>query len=108
MGIPGSRELPGSPKYALILSVNHLTGTSREERTLKINPKESGRKGGLRTRDKHPTVCPYCGQLIKSQFFTETGQKGGETTLRRYGREHYVEMGKKGGRGNKKERKVNL
>ena len=63
-----------------------------------MNPKDSGRKGGTATRDNHPTLCPCCGSLIKSQFFSEAGQKGGEATLKRYGREHYVRAGKKGGR----------
>jgi general stress protein YciG len=63
-----------------------------------MNPKDSGHKGGIATRDKYPTLCPLCGHLIKSQFFSENGQKGGEATFKRYGREHYVEMGLRGGR----------
>jgi len=67
-----------------------------------MNNQESGRLGGTVTRDNHPTLCPLCGSLIKSRFFSEAGQKGGEATLKKYGREHYVRAGKMGGRGNKK------
>ena len=67
-----------------------------------MNPEESGRKGGTVTRDNHPSLCPLCGSLVKSRFFSEAGQKGGEATLKKYGRGHYVEMGLRGGRGNKK------
>ena len=67
-----------------------------------MNPKDSGHKGGVATRDNHPTLCPLCGSLIKSRFFSETGEKGGQATLQRYGREHYVRAGKMGGRGNKR------
>ena len=67
-----------------------------------MNNQESGHKGGLATRDNHITLCPLCGSLIKNRFFSETGAKGGQATLQRYGREHYVKAGKMGGRGNKK------
>ena len=67
-----------------------------------MDPRESGHKGGLATRDNHITLCPLCGSLIKNRFFTETGAKGGQATLQRHGREHYVKAGKMGGRGNKK------
>jgi general stress protein YciG len=63
-----------------------------------MNPIESGRKGGTATRDKYPSLCPLCGSLIKSAFYSEVGHAGGEATLKRYGREHFVEMGKRGGR----------
>lgn len=67
-----------------------------------MNSQESGRKGGIATRDNHLTLCPLCGALIKNQFFSEKGQKGGETTKRRYGRAFYSEIGHLGGRGNKR------
>ena len=63
-------------------------------------PQESGRLGGLATRDNHISLCPYCGQPIKSRFFTENGQAGGQATLAKYGREHFAKMGRMGGRGN--------
>lgn len=63
-----------------------------------MNPRDSGHKGGTATRDNHPTLCPLCGSLVKSQFYKETGQRGGEATLKKYGREYYVAMGKRGGR----------
>ena len=67
-----------------------------------MTPQDSGHKGGIATRDNHPTLCPLCGSLIKSKFFSETGAKGGQATLERHGREHYVRAGRMGGRGNKK------
>jgi general stress protein YciG len=67
-----------------------------------MNPKESGRKGGLATRDSHLMLCPSCGNPIKSCFFEETGRKGGEATSKRYGRRFYSEIGHLGGRGNKR------
>ena len=69
---------------------------------LKMTPQDSGHKGGVATKNNHITLCPLCGSLIKSQFFSETGEKGGQATLERYGREHYVRAGRMGGRGNKK------
>jgi len=67
-----------------------------------MNPTDSGRKGGIATRDNHPTLCPWCGSLIKSRFFSEVGHAGGEATLKKYGREHYQRAGRMGGRGNRK------
>lgn len=67
-----------------------------------MNPQDSGHKGGVATRDNHPTLCPWCGALIKSRFFSETGAKGGQTTLEKYGRDHFVRAGRMGGRGNRK------
>ena len=67
-----------------------------------MKPEESGRKGGLATRDNHIELCPCCGNPIKSSFFEKTGQAGGEATFRKYGREFYRNMGLRGGRGNKK------
>ena len=67
-----------------------------------MTPEESGRKGGLATRDNHISLCPCCGNPIRSSFFEKTGQKGGEATLNKYGREHFVKAGRMGGRGNKR------
>jgi len=67
-----------------------------------MNSQESGRKGGLATRDGHITLCPCCGNPIKSRFFMETGQKGGMRTLQRHGRAFYSKIGHFGGRGNKR------
>ena len=67
-----------------------------------MNNQESGRLGGVATRDNHPTLCPLCGALIKSRFFSETGARGGQATLEKYGREHYIRAGRMGGRGNKR------
>lgn len=35
-------------------------------------------------------------------FMKVNGAKGGQTTKLKHGREHYVEIGKKGGKANKK------
>ena len=73
-----------------------------ESGAVDMRPEESGRKGGLATRDNHISLCPCCGNPIKSSFFSENGQKGGETTLRRHGRAFYSKIGHLGGRGNKR------
>lgn len=70
---------------------------------LRMTPQESGRKGGITTRDNHITLCPLCGSPIKSSFFSENGSKGGETTLKKHGRAFYSRIGASGGRGNKRE-----
>ena len=73
-----------------------------------MTPQDSGHKGGIATRDNHPTLCPLCGHLVKSQFYKETGTKGGEATKRKYGREFFVQAGHLGGRGNTKEKRLGL
>jgi general stress protein YciG len=73
-----------------------------------VNRSESGRLGGIKTSIKFGIHrCPTCGHLAeKSEFHQAAGKKGGDKggrkTLKLYGREHYVNMGKQGGRGNKK------
>jgi len=73
-----------------------------------MNPKDSGRKGGIVTRDNHISLCPLCGNPVTSQFYKETGRKGGEATKRRYGRDFYVQAGHLGGRGNTREKRLRL
>jgi len=77
-----------------------------------MNRQESGRKGGITTRDNHISLCPECGHPIKSRFFSEIGkiggQKGGLTTKQRYGREFFVQAGHLGGRGNTREKRLGL
>ena len=73
-----------------------------------MNPVESGRRGGLATRDRHITLCPCCGNPIKSQFFSENGQKGGLATKQRYGREFFVQAGHLGGRGNTRDKRLGV
>jgi len=73
-----------------------------------MNPVESGRRGGITTRDNHLSLCPLCGSPIKNQHFREAGAKGGEATLRKYGRNFYVQAGHLGGRGNTREKRLGL
>jgi general stress protein YciG len=73
-----------------------------------MKPQESGRKGGLATRDNHIELCPCCGNRIPSPFFSENGRKGGNETLKRYGRGFFVENGRLGGRGNTREKRLGL
>jgi len=63
---------------------------------------ESGRLGGLATRDRHFTLCPVCGSPIKSQFYSEIGSKGGQANFEKCGTEGMAARGRVGGRGNKK------
>ena len=68
---------------------------------------EAGRLGGLATSaefgDK-PLFCESCGQALPLTFHQVNGQKGGKkghggiTTLRKYGRQHFINMGLRGGR----------
>jgi len=70
-----------------------------------MTPKESGRKGGLATRDNHISLCPCCGNPIESQYYSETGRRGGETAAQRAGKDGSLSMserGQLGGRGNKR------
>jgi len=76
------------------------------EKELRMRPEESGKKGGLATRDNHLMLCPCCGSPIKSQFYQEVGREGGQTTLRRHGREFYSRIGAIGGRGNTREKRL--
>ena len=73
-----------------------------------MNRQESGRKGGISTRAKNLMLCPCCGSPIKSQSFSEIGKKGGEATLRKYGRDFYRKCGRLGGRTNTKEKRLAL
>lgn len=73
-----------------------------------MRPQESGRKGGLATRARHLILCPSCGNPIKSQFYKETGMKGGNATLAKYGRDFYRKCGALGGRGNTREKRLGL
>jgi general stress protein YciG len=75
-----------------------------DKKTNKMTRQESGRLGGLAARANHITLCPCCGQPIKSRCFSEAGQRGGEATLRKYGRGFYQKIGRMGGRGNKKQK----
>ena len=67
-----------------------------------MNRQDSGRKGGLATRDNHISLCSCCGNPIKNAHFSEVGRKGGEATLRKYGIAFYSKVGHLGGRGNKR------
>ncbi|MHB8510796.1 MAG: hypothetical protein ACYDCC_01340 [Actinomycetota bacterium] len=51
---------------------------------------EAGRKGGLRTKERH-------GQDYFGRIGRMGGKKGGESTKERYGVEFYRSIGRKGG-----------
>ena len=63
---------------------------------------ESGRLGGIATKNNHITLCPVCGSPIKSQFYSEIGSKGGQVNFEKCGTEGMAARGRMGGRGNKK------
>ena len=61
---------------------------SREQQ--KMTRAEAGRKGGLRTKERHGD--DYFGRIGRLG-----GKKGGEATKQRYGVEFYRAIGRKGG-----------
>lgn len=61
-------------------------GTQRR----KMTRAEAGRKGGLRTKERHGD--DYFGRIGRLG-----GKKGGESTKQRYGVEFYRSIGRKGG-----------
>jgi len=71
-----------------------------------MTPTQAGQRGGTATRKNHVTICPCCGQPIKSEFFTDTGKKGGKRTLQAHGRDFYSRIGHLGGRGNTREKRL--
>lgn len=56
----------------------------------KMTRAEAGRKGGLRTKERH-------GQDYFGRIGRLGGKKGGEATKQRYGVEFYRSIGRKGG-----------
>lgn len=56
----------------------------------KMTRAEAGRKGGLRTKERH-------GQDYFGRIGRMGGKKGGEATKQRYGVEFYRSIGRKGG-----------
>jgi hypothetical protein len=63
------------------------------------------RTGGQATKAKYGFVRCDCGFLHRtSDFYARNGQNGGLKTVEIHGAEHMREIGKLGGRGNKKER----
>jgi len=69
---------------------------------------EARLKGAIATKRNHGLeICPCCGQIMQSGFYAENGRKGGEMTLQVHGRDFFSEIGKMGGRGNKRKRSAN-
>ncbi len=60
------------------------------EEPKKMSRAEAGRKGGLRTKERHGE--DYFGRIGRMG-----GKKGGESTKQRYGVEFYRTIGRKGG-----------
>jgi len=71
-----------------------------------MTPKESGRKGGIATRDNHISLCPLCGRPVKNQFYKDNGTHGGQATFQKHGKEFYQAIGRLGGRGNTREKRM--
>ena len=72
---------------------------------------ERGRLGGIATKKRHGLgICPHCGQVMKTDFHRENGRKGGNKggamTKAIYGVEHYSNIGRLGGRGNTREKRL--
>lgn len=61
-------------------------------------------KGGQATLAKYIRECPLCGHRTLDDSLIEIARAGGNKTKEKYGREHYVMMGRRGGRGNRKEK----
>ncbi|HEX9695948.1 MAG TPA: hypothetical protein VGB64_06500 [Actinomycetota bacterium] len=64
--------------------------TAQEAPQRKMTRAEAGRKGGLRTKERHGE--DYFGRIGRMG-----GKKGGEATKQRYGVEFYRSIGRKGG-----------
>jgi len=76
-----------------------------------MTPKEKGKIGGTTTRDNHLSVCPLCGLPVKNRHFMAIGQKGGERAVQTAGRNgtpSMSERGQLGGRGNKREKRMEV
>ena len=82
-----------------------------------MNRVEAGHKGGLRTAQltARECICDRCGQVLvkkarrllgQHNHFDDIGSAGGQATLDKYGREHFQEIGRKGGRGNTKGKRL--
>lgn len=75
---------------------------------------EAGRLGGIETSVHYgPRRCPTCGHLSdKSEFHIENGRKGGNVGGRKIvklrGREWMSRIGKLGGRGNTREKRLDI
>ena len=69
-----------------------------------MNKSEAGHLGGIETSVRFgPVRCPTCGYLPeKSEFHVRNGRhggsRGGRKVLKIYGRNHFSEIGRLGGR----------
>jgi len=82
-----------------------------------MNHHESGRRGGqaLAKLSAHECICDRCGQVLvkkarrvlgQHNHFDDIGSDGGQATLERHGREHFREIGRMGGRGRTREKRL--
>lgn len=83
-----SESIPNSPKPTQAIAGGGGEETGTEKR--KMSRAEAGRKGGLRTKERHGD--DYFGRIGRMG-----GKKGGESTKQRYGVEFYRTIGRKGG-----------
>lgn len=67
------------------------------------------RAGGQATKKKYGFCRCNLGFIHRtSEFYAQNGANGGKKTVELYGTEHMAELGRRGGRGNKKEEHVKV
>ena len=65
----------------------------------------AGRLGGVERMRRHGIwQCPACGAIHHSDVLSDIARQGGIKVREVYGREYFSELGKRGGRGNKRQR----
>lgn len=87
-----SREFSSEPPVSRVdeTAAVERSSESKEAPRRKMTRAEAGRKGGLRTKERHGE--DYFGRIGRMG-----GKKGGEATKQRYGVEFYRSIGRKGG-----------
>lgn len=91
-----------------------LKNNQRDIQTTALNRAESGRLGGIETAVRYGLdLCPLCGHIAeKSLFHIENGRKygsmGGRKVVKLYGPAHMSRIGKLGGRGNTREKRLEM
>ena len=76
--------MPDEQRSMTVQEAGRLGGRTTTERYGGEAQRAGGRTTGARNRERGP------------DYFRETGRKGGTAVKAKYGRDHYVELGKKG------------